>query len=167
MKENSRVLIFSVLLSALLQVGCSHDEKRQEPVNTGGLPVYTGESLRNIFYPLGGIGTGNLLIGGRGNILEFEIFNRAQRDELPPYMTFFSIWFDDGVNDPASMILERRHFDNFTNGFGVPRQQLSGIPRFDEVRWTGAPPFIGLELEDRRVPLHIYMDGLQSYKYKY
>ena len=158
MKENSRVLIFSVLLSALLQVGCSHDEKRQEPVNTGGLPVYTGESLRNIFYPLGGIGTGNLLIGGRGNILEFEIFNRAQRDELPPYMTFFSIWFDDGVNDPASMILERRHFDNFTNGFGVPRQQLSGIPRFDEVRWTGAPPFIGLELEDRRVPLDIQLE---------
>lgn len=124
----------------------------------GGLPVYSGENLRNIFYPLGGIGTGNLLIGGRGNILEFEIFNRPQRDELPPYMTFFSLWYDDGHHDPVSMILERRHFDNFTNGFGVPRQQLSGLPRFDEVRWTGAPPIIRLDFVDRRVPLDIRLE---------
>ena len=87
----NRILIISSLLSAILLLGCSKDETRMEPVYTGGLPVYTGENLRNIFYPLGGIGTGNLLIGGRGNILEFEIFNRAQRDELPPYMTFFSV----------------------------------------------------------------------------
>ncbi|KPL12245.1 MAG: hypothetical protein AMS26_18415, partial [Bacteroides sp. SM23_62] len=151
----NRILVYSILLPALLQVGCSHVEKGQGPGNTGGLPVYTGENLRNIFYPLGGIGTGNLLIGGRGNILEFEIFNRAQRDELPPYMTFFSLWCDDGDHDPVAMILERRHFDNFTNGFGVPRQQLSGLPRFDELYWTGAPPFIQLEFEDQRVPLHI------------
>jgi uncharacterized protein (DUF608 family) len=151
----NRILVYSILLPALLQVGCSHVEKGQGPGNTGGLPVYTGENLRNIFYPLGGIGTGNLLIGGRGNILEFEIFNRAQRDELPPYMTFFSLWCDDGDHDPVAMILERRHFDNFTNGFGVPRQQLSGLPRFDELCWTGAPPFIQLEFEDQRVPLHI------------
>ncbi len=158
MKDKNRILVFGVLLLALLQVGCSNDDKRQEPVDTGGLPVYTGENLRNIFYPLGGIGTGNLLIGGRGNILEFEIFNRAQRDELPPYMTFFSLWYNDGDNEPGAIILERRHFDNFTNGFGVPRQQLSGIPRFDEIRWTGAPPFIGLGFEDRRVPLDIRLE---------
>ena len=158
MKINSSILVYGILLFAILQVGCSRDGQRQEPVNTGGLPVYTGENLRNIFYPLGGIGTGNLLIGGRGNILEFEIFNWAQRDELPPYMTFFSLWCDDGENDPTSVILERRHFDNFTNGFGVPRQQLSGLPRFDELRWTGAPPFISLEFEDRRVPLDIRLE---------
>jgi len=158
MKDKNRILVFGVLLLALLEAGCSHEDKPQDPGDTGGLPVYTGQNLRNIFYPLGGIGTGNLLIGGRGNILEFEIFNRAQRDELPPYMTFFSLWYNDGDNESGAMILERRHFDNFTNGFGVPRQQLSGIPRFDEVRWTGAPPFIGLEFEDGRVPLDISLE---------
>ena len=158
MKDKNRILVFTVLLSALLQVGCSKDERRQEPGLAGGLPVYTGQNLRNIFYPLGGIGTGNILIGGRGNILEFEIFNRAQRDELPPYMTFFSLWYNDGDNEPGAIILERRHFDNFTNGFGVPRQQLSGLPRFEELQWTGAPPFIKLEFEDERVPLDIGLE---------
>jgi uncharacterized protein (DUF608 family) len=158
MKDKNRILVFTVLLSALLQVGCSHEDKRQDPGDTGGLPVYTGQNLRNIFYPLGGIGTGNILIGGRGNILEFEIFNRAQRDELPPYMTFFSLWYNDGDNEPGAIILERRHFDNFTNGFGVPRQQLSGLPRFEELQWTGAPPFIKLEFEDERVPLDIGLE---------
>lgn len=149
---------FLLGLLLLVQLGCNKHEQRQWPDNTGGLPTYTGESLRNIFYPLGGIGTGNILIGGRGNILEFEIFNRAQRDELPPYMTFFSLWCNEGDQDSVAMILERRHFDNFTNGFGVPRQQLSGLPRFDEVRWNGAPPFILLEFVDRRVPLDIRLE---------
>ena len=76
----------------------------------------------------------------------------------PPILTFFSLWCNDGQNDPTSLILERRHFDNFTNGFGVPRQQLSGLPRFDELQWTGAPPFIRLEFKDRRVPLDIRLE---------
>ena len=89
MKDISRILFRTILLAAIFQVGCKQNEKEKEPENAGGLPVYHGENLRNIFYPLGGIGTGDLLIGGRGNILEFEIFNQAQRDELPPYTDLF------------------------------------------------------------------------------
>ena len=158
MKDNLQVLVSGALLLAILISGCSQDTGMRVPKKAGGLPVYTGENLRNIFYPLGGIGTGNLLIGGRGNILEMEIFNRAQMDELPPYMTFFSLWYKNGRQDPGAIILERRHFDHFTNGFGVPRQQLSGLPRFDEVQWSGAPPFIRLGFKDGRVPLDIHLE---------
>ncbi|RPI42045.1 MAG: hypothetical protein EHM46_05670, partial [Bacteroidetes bacterium] len=122
------------------------------------MPVYTGDSLRNIFYPLGGMGTGNILVGGRGNILEWEIFNRAQRDELPPYMTFFSIWCREEGSEPVSRVLERRHFDDFANGFGVPRQQLAGLPRFEEAAWSGAPPLVSIKLEDNTVPLEISLE---------
>ncbi len=131
---------------------------REESEDSFPLPVYSGESLRNIFYPMGGIGTGNILIGGRGNILEFEIFNDAERDELPPYMTFFSLWYQERNEEPGAMVLERVHFNNYSNGFGVPRQQLSGLPRFREVSWSGAPPRIGIEFEDGRVPLDIRLE---------
>ncbi len=30
--------------------------------------IYTGESLREIAFPLGGIGTGTLSLGGRGQL---------------------------------------------------------------------------------------------------
>lgn len=133
---------------------CTRNSFREET----GFPTYTGQELRNIFYPLGGIGTGNLLIGGRGNILEMEIFNRVQRDELPPHMTFFSLWYRETGKDPEAMVLERKFFDNFTNGFGLPRQQLSGLPRFEEVSWTGAPPLVNLEFRDRRIPLEISLE---------
>jgi non-lysosomal glucosylceramidase len=133
---------------------CTGDHDRQEP----SLPVYSGEALRNIFYPVGGIGTGDILMGGRGNILEMEIFNRPARDELPPYMTFFSLWFREGDRLPVAMVLERAFFDDFPNGFGLPRQQLSGLPRFAEVSWSGAPPFVTLQFGDRRVPLEISLE---------
>jgi non-lysosomal glucosylceramidase len=146
---------FPILFTVLtLLVQCTH--KVPQPGNP--MPAYTGESLRNIFYPLGGIGTGNILLGGRGNILEFEIFGGTQRDELPPYMTFFSIWFREKGKEPGAMILERQHLDDFTNGFGVPRQQLSGVPRFEEATWSGAPPVVGIELKDQRVPLQIRLE---------
>ena len=135
-------------------VQCTHEGSE----NRDSMPEYSGVSLKNIFYPLGGIGTGNILIGGRGNILEFEIFNRAQRDELPPYMTFFSLWYQEEGKEPGAMVLERKFFDDFDNGFGQPRQQLSGLPRFHEACWSGAPPRVGIEFEDGRVPLKVRLE---------
>jgi non-lysosomal glucosylceramidase len=145
-----------ILCITLIWVVCAQCSRAPAEYNLA-MPEYTGESLRNIFCPAGGIGTGNILLGGRGNILEFEIFNRAQRDELPPTMTFFSIWYQEEGKEPGAMVLERQHFNNFTNGFGIPRQQLAGLPRFEEATWTGSPPAVNMEFRDPRVPLQIRM----------
>ncbi len=148
-----------IILAVLAGVsGCREAGPGLGSVKAPAMPVYSGESLRNIFYPLGGIGTGNILVGGRGNILEFEIFNRAQRDELPPYMTFFSIWYQEEGKEAGAKVLERQHFNNFTNGFGIPRQQLAGLPRFQEATWSGAPPAVEIGFKDSRVPLEIRLE---------
>ena len=113
---------------------------------TGKLPVYSGDSLRHILFPVGGIGTGDILIGGRGDIRELEIFGRADLDELPPYMTFFSLWMqtrqmEEGIpveNPPVVKILEGRLPDDYPNPFGVPRQQLAGMPRFEQLQNGGS-----------------------------
>ena len=40
---------------------------------------YEGEALRMLAFPLGGIGTGTISLGGRGNLRDWEIFNRPDK----------------------------------------------------------------------------------------
>ena len=94
----SVVILFSLLLSG--QTGCITDENGRQPGYSVGLPVYSGDNLRNIFYPLGGVGTGDLLIGGRGNIQEFE--NLVERTLI--LKSEGSLVFDHLITLPANTL---------------------------------------------------------------
>ncbi|MDZ7375425.1 MAG: GH116 family glycosyl-hydrolase, partial [candidate division KSB1 bacterium] len=41
-------------------------------------PIKTlrGDYLKEVAFPIGGIGTGNITLGGRGELRDWEIFNR-------------------------------------------------------------------------------------------
>ena len=69
--------------------------------------VYIGDSLSNIAVPVGGIATGDILIGGRGNIRSLEIFNHADMAGNLPYMTFFSMWCKPVHGQAVAKILEQ------------------------------------------------------------
>ena len=43
------------------------------------LRTFTGPSLSQVAFPLGGIGTGTVSLGGRGNLRDWEIFNRPNK----------------------------------------------------------------------------------------
>ncbi len=109
---------FTVCLILLLgAVSCS-DEPEEIEIS------YTGTGLRFVQCPLGGIGTGNLLLDGRGSIRELEIFNHAALDELPPEMTLFALRTQTAGQQPVLRIMEREYLDEYPNPFGKPRQQL-------------------------------------------
>jgi non-lysosomal glucosylceramidase len=146
----SRTLFF--LLASFLINQCSEKTSLHDPFS------YSGENLKHIAVPVGGIGTGDILIGGRGNILEMEIFGKADRDELPPYMTFFSLWAKEEGKEPVAKILERELLNDFTNPFGVPRQQLAGVPRFKNSVFTCGYPIVKIALQDDEIPLHIELE---------
>lgn len=146
----------SIFLLIIILSSCGiqqNDPPHQKPSDK--VIVYTGDSLRNIAIPLGGIGTGDVLIGGRGNILALEIFNRAAHDGNLPYMTFFSLWCREEGKEPVSRILEARLPDDSPGPYGTERRQLAGIPRFDQAGFTCRYPFVQMELADDRVPLQI------------
>ncbi|MGC9342427.1 MAG: GH116 family glycosyl-hydrolase, partial [Bacteroidales bacterium] len=130
-----------------------NERKTDKPLLIQPAISYSGDSLNNIAYPVGGIGTGNVLMGGRGNILEWEIFGKADQDELPPYMTFFAIHVDKGDGNPVNRVLEGVIPEDQPNPFGVPRQQLTGIPRFSECHFQSDFPFARTKLSDRDLPL--------------
>jgi uncharacterized protein (DUF608 family) len=146
---NRILLIFIFLVIACRQIPESAIYSR-----TDNTIVYTGDSLKNIGVPVGGIGTGDILIGGRGDIRALEIFNRSAMDDQP-YMTFFSLWCrQDG--DPAdAKILEGAVPVSDSGPYGITRRQLEGIPRFREVRFSAEYPFIQLQLNDPDIPLGI------------
>ena len=54
------------------------------------LTTYEAERLREVVFPLGGIGTGTIGLGGRAEFRDFEICNRADKGFNPPW-TFFTL----------------------------------------------------------------------------
>ena len=48
-------------------------------------------TANEVKFLLGGIGTGNISIGSRGQMTDFEIFNEPCTGGRMPY-TFFSMW---------------------------------------------------------------------------
>lgn len=135
------------------------DYKRDVEESPGLFISYSGDSLRTIAFPLGGIGTGNLLLGGRGNILENEIFGRPCLDEVPPYMTFFSVWGRDSTGRSFARVLEGELPDHYPNPFGVPRNQLGGVPRFEDCSFTGHFPYANICLRDPKLALEFELSA--------
>ena len=49
---------------------------------------YTGEFTKEISFPLGGIGTGSIGLGGNGRLMDWEIFNRPSKGSINSYSHF-------------------------------------------------------------------------------
>ena len=47
--------------------------------------TFTGRQLKTIPFPLGGIGTGSISLGERGQLRGWEIFNRPDKGNSPQY----------------------------------------------------------------------------------
>src|SRR6266481_2434372 len=47
--------------------------------------VYAGRRLSTVAFPLGGVGTGCISLGGRGQLRDWEIYNRSDKGKMPQY----------------------------------------------------------------------------------
>ncbi len=139
----------------IISWACTSSQNIPPIVDTENVITYSGDSLKNISIPLGGIGTGDILIGGRGNIKALEIFNRAAQTGELPYMTFFSLWLKEENKEPVSRILESKLSDDSPGPYGIERRQLAGLPRFEKSEFICKYPFVNINLMDRKVPLQI------------
>src|SRR5437764_12976434 len=115
---------------------------------------FTSESLREIAFPLGGIGTGTVSLGGRGDLRDWEIFNRPGKGKDLPY-TFFALWARQGAQPPVARVLERRLLPPYRGGFGIPTARVAGLPRLAEATFRGEYPFAGIDFDDDSFPLEV------------
>src|SRR6266849_6148170 len=102
---------------------------------------FTKDSLREIAFPLGGIGTGTVSLGGRGDFRDWEIFNRPNKGGVLPF-TFVALHLSGGgLAKPLIRVVERQPHPPFTGSDGVARDTGLGLPRFREAVFTGSYPF--------------------------
>ena len=120
--------------------------------------VYKGEALREIAFPLGGIGTGMISLSGRGHLKDFEIFNRPGKSKmLPP--RFFAVGVRDDAGDVQARVLERDFFPPYTGNRGLDVNLAPGFARFPEAELVGEYPLARLALRDSEFPLSAVLEA--------
>ncbi|MDZ7726074.1 MAG: hypothetical protein U5L75_00650 [Candidatus Campbellbacteria bacterium] len=114
--------LFFIVFVVLAVAGCSEDDHRIDI-------SYTGEQLSSIQTPLGGIGTGSMVLNGCGGIREFDLLKSplpAKEDDL---LSFFALHIAAEDNEPVVRLLER----NCTNGVRISSGDM--LQSLDQVFW--------------------------------
>ena len=131
------------------------------------LTHYEGESLAQVAFPLGGIGTGTVSLGGRANLQDFEICNRPNKGFTPPW-TFFALRTQVAGQPPIVRVLEGPLRPPFGGAFGAAIATMggyaeitagAGLPRMSHVALDAAYPFAAFSLGDPAVPLHVRLEA--------
>lgn len=131
--------------------------------------VYEGEHTREISFPLGGIGSGCIGLGGSGQLIDWEIFNRPNKGR-PNGMSHFAVRAEkDGKVLDARILqgdlqvpyqgslLGAANNDPLIGsyaGFGVGpwRETLCGMPHFARHTFRGEFPFAWIDFADDHFP---------------
>ena len=118
--------------------------------------------LGEIAFPLGGIGTGTVSLGGRGELRDWEVCNRPDKGRTLDN-TFFGLWFRDGDREPRAYVLESKLRPPYRGAFGINRAGLPGMPRLERARFLGSYPFARIELSDPNVPLDVSLEAFNPF----
>ena len=118
---------------------------------------------REVAFLLGGIGTGNVSVGARGELRDWEIFNRPNKGNYLPY-TFFSIWIKSAGSEPIAKILESKIEPPYElKGQGTKFVELPGLPRFDSSTFRSEYPFVNVKLLDEEIPLIVELEAFTPF----
>jgi non-lysosomal glucosylceramidase len=120
---------------------------------------FAGRNLRMIAFPLGGIGTGTISLGGRGQLRDWEIFNRPDKGNSVRY-GFPAVWAKVGDHDPVGKVLEARLQPPYEmNASGLGADNAPGLPRLAEGTFTGAYPFAHIAFRDPKLPVEVRLEA--------
>ena len=121
-------------------------------------PTYRGNCLKEIAFPLGGIGTGSVSLGGRGQLRDWEIFNKADKGNDLSYC-FPAIRVKAPDSAPRAKVLEGRILPPYQGATGLGYQSLAGLPRFSSNTFSGAYPFAYLTFTDETLPVRVTLEA--------
>ena len=146
-------LFFSILSSA----------QEWQPVEWPILKHYDQNHLYQIALPLGGIGTGTVSLGGRGELRDWEIMNVPAKkystvtpgNDAP----FFAIYAKQEGCDATATLLEGTLYSHeYLHYEGRPVNH-HGLPRFKYASFDGAYPFGQVHLSDPQLPFTVKLKG--------
>jgi uncharacterized protein (DUF608 family) len=123
--------------------------------------TYPADASQTAF-PLGGIGTGNISLGARGELRDWEIFNHQGVGTQLPY-AFFAIRTQRGDDPPVARVLEAQRRPPFGRSHGYFPGDVAGLPRLDDSELSVAYPFATVRFMDRTLPVRVEMEAFTPF----
>jgi non-lysosomal glucosylceramidase len=138
-------------------------QRSREPAQSISYPrVFAGPQLKMLAFPLGGVAAGSLSLGGRGQLRDWEIFNRPNKGFSPQY-AFPSIWIQAGSSKPVARVLEARILPPYEGQDGLGSNNAPGLSRIATAEFTGEYPLAHLRFEDASLPVTIELDAFSPF----
>ena len=128
--------------------------------------LYRGTYLKELIFPLGGIGTGSVGLAGNGALVDWEIFNRPNKGSINPY-TGFAIRAEYPDGKSVTRVLQgdwpgklsgeysRVNFKGY--GFGPNETTFCGFPHFRSVTFDATFPIAKIIFRDPDFPGKVVM----------
>jgi non-lysosomal glucosylceramidase len=124
------------------------------------LKTYSDRELTTISLPLGGIGTGTIGLGGRGQLRDFEIVNRAAKGH--DGRTLFALHVAPEGGPPITKVLEGALLPPFAGAMGATAP-WHGCPRFRHCEFHAAYPMAQVTLHDPEVPVQVRLEAFNPF----
>jgi non-lysosomal glucosylceramidase len=116
---------------------------------------YDQQHVGKIALPIGGIGTGTVSLGGRGDLRDWEIVNRPAKG-FTPGPGFFAIWVETPAGKKYTRALQGPVELYEYEGAGGARGPASpGLPRFRTCSFDASYPFGQVNLSDTELPVKV------------
>lgn len=126
---------------------------------------YVGDRLKEISFPLGGIGTGCIGLNGSGRLVDWEIFNRPSKGSVNGRSHFAvralrgdkivaKILNGDVLKDFSGQY-KKVDFMHTGFGFGPEANTMCGFPHFKNVEFIGEFPVAELTFSDDGFPAKV------------
>ncbi len=131
------------------------------------LKHYDQNHLLNVALPLGGIGTGTVSLGGRGELRDWQIMNRpgikfntvTKGNNAP----FFSVYVKpEGQKAMTKALIGPFHPGEYQHYEGRPVNH-HGMPRFSNASFDAAYPFGQVNLTDDLLPVSVRIKGFNPF----
>ncbi len=134
---------------------------------------YCGDALRHVAMPLGGLGTGQIALGGDGGLRQWQMVNQVNHLGFVPD-SFFAIraaCVEPPLNVmrvlQSSEILTRdEQHTPLVNDDVIPQEQralLQICPGVERTLFTGAYPFASIAYEDESLPIDVQLEACSPF----
>ncbi|WP_051423506.1 GH116 family glycosyl-hydrolase [Arthrobacter sp. MA-N2] len=113
-------------------------------------------------FPLGGIGTGNVSVGARGELRDWEIFNWPGKGNYMPF-TFFAIRTESPDGETHTAVLEAELVGPHAKSHGYFNGELAGLRRFRTSRMWSLYPYVFVELTSPDMPVSVVLEAFTPF----
>lgn len=134
--------------------------------------VYSGNKLKEIVFSLGGIGTGSIGLSGNGSLVDWEIFNRPNKNSVNGY-SFFALKAEYPNGKTVTKVLQGDIAKDFSGrytgtsfsgyGLGPDSTTMCGFPHFKKLKYDGKFPIALLTFQDDDFPAKVILKAFNPF----